>query len=119
MLRDWLGTIYRDLNLSEAQIEAAGRLGFYLSGGPASWPHFFLDDENLPEDMAEAMRSAVRTSGPGMQVSKMTPRDIDLGIVSEVAEDTFETLGRPPMLRYALLTTIAGSVLGYLYLLLR
>jgi hypothetical protein len=119
MLRDWLGTIYRDLNLSEAQIEAAGRLGFYLSGGPASWPHFFLDDENLPEDMAEAMRSAVRTSGPGMQVSKMTPRDIDLGIVSEVAEDTFETLGRHPMLRYALLTTIAGSVLGYLYLLLR
>jgi len=69
--------------------------------------------------MAEAMRSAVRTSGPGMQVSKMTPRDIDLGIVSEVAEDTFETLGRHPMLRYALLTTIAGSVLGYLYLLLR
>ncbi len=119
MLRDWLGTIYRDLNLSEAQIEAAGRLGFYLSGGPARWPHFFLDDENLPEDMAEAMRSAVRTSGPGMQVSKMTPRDIDLGIVSEVAEDTFETLGRHPMLRYALLITIAGSVLGYLYLLLR
>lgn len=119
MLRDWLGTIYRDLNLSEAQIEAAGRLGFYLSGGPARWPHFFLDDENLPEDMAEAMRAAVRTSGPGMQVSKMTPRDIDLGIVSEVAEDTFDTLGRHPMLRYALLITIAGSVLGYLYLLLQ
>lgn len=119
MLRDWLGTIYRDLNLSEAQIEAAGRLGFYLSGGPARWPHFFLDDENLPEDMAEAMRAAVRTSGPGMQVSKMTPRDIDLGIVSEVAEDTLDTLGRHPMLRYALLITIAGSVLGYLYLLLQ
>ena len=119
MLRDWLGTIYRDLNLSDAQIEAAGRLGFYLSGGPARWPHFFLDDENLPENMAEAMRAAVRTSGPGMQVSKMTPRDIDLGIVSEVAEDTFDTLGRHPMLRYALLILIAGSVLGYLYLLLR
>lgn len=119
MLRDWLGTIYRDLNLSDAQIEAAGRLGFYLSGGPARWPHFFLDDENLPENMAEAMRAAVRTSGPGMQVSKMTPRDIDLGIVSEVAEDTFETLGRHPMLRYALLVAIAGTVLSYLYLLLR
>jgi hypothetical protein len=119
MLSDWLGAIYRDLNLSEAQIEAAGRLGFYLSGGPARWPHFFLDDENLPESMAEAMRAAVRTSGPGMQVSKMTPRDIDLGIVSEVAEDTFETLGRHPMLRYALLIVMTGSVLGYLYLLLR
>lgn len=119
MLRDWLGAVYRDLNLSEAQLEATGRLGFYLSGGPARWPHFFLDDENLPSDMAEAMRSAVRTSGPGMQVSKMTPRDIDLGIVSDVAEDTFDTLGRHPMLRYALLLVIAGAVLGYLYLLLR
>lgn len=119
MLRDWLGAVYRDLNLSEAQLEATGRLGFYLSGGPARWPHFFLDDENLPADMAEAMRSAVRTSGPGMQVSKMTPRDIDLGIVSDVAEDTFDTLGRHPMLRYALLLVIAGAVLGYLYLLLR
>ncbi|HCN30823.1 MAG TPA: hypothetical protein DIT64_19305 [Verrucomicrobiales bacterium] len=119
MLRDWLREIYRDLNLNDAQIEAAGRLGFYLSGGPARWPHFFLDDENLPADMSEAMRAAVRTSGPGMQVSKMTPREIDLGIVSDVAEDTFDTLGRHPMLRYSILILMVGGVLGYLYLLLR
>jgi hypothetical protein len=54
-----------------------------------------------------------------MQVSKMTPRDIDLGIVSEVAEDTFDTLGRHPILRYTILISIVGGVLGYLYLLLR
>ena len=34
---------------------------------------------NLPPDMTEAMRSAVRTSGPRLQISKMTPRAIDLG----------------------------------------
>lgn len=119
MLRDWLREIYSGLNLNDAQIEAAGRLGFYLSGGPARWPHFFLDDKNLPGDMSEAMRAALRTSGPGMQVSKMTPRDIDLGIVSEVAEDTFDTLGRHPVLRYSILILMVGGVLGYLYLLLR
>lgn len=119
MLRDWLREIYSGLNLNDAQIEAAGRLGFYLSGGPARWPHFFLDDTNLPGDMSEAMRAALRTSGPGMQVSKMTPRDIDLGIVSEVAEDTFDTLGRHPVLRYSILILMVGGVLGYLYLLLR
>ena len=69
--------------------------------------------------MMEAMRSAIRASGPGMQVSKMTPRDMDLGIVSEVAEDTFDRLGRHPILRYAILISIVGAVLGYLYLLLR
>lgn len=118
MLKNWLAEIYRDLNLNESQLEAAGRLGFHLSGGPARWPNFFLDSNNLPEDMAEAMRSAIRTSGPGMQVSKMTPRDMDLGIVSEVAEDTFDTLGRHPILRYTLLIGIVGGVLGYLYYLL-
>ncbi len=119
MLKEWLEAIYSDMNLNESQIEAAGRLGFHLSGGPSRWPNFFLDKQNLPPDMMEAMRAAVRTSGPGMQVSKMTPRDMDLGIVSEVAEDTFDTLGRRPFLRYSILIGIVGGVLGYLYLLLR
>lgn len=119
MLKEWLGAIYSDMNLNESQLEAGGRLGFHLSGGPARWPNFFLDKENLPQDMIEAMRSAVRASGPGMQVSKMTPRDIDLGRVSEVAEDTFDTLGRHPILRYSILIGIVGAVLTYLYLLFR
>jgi len=118
MLREWLGTIYEGLNLNESQLEAAGRLGFHLSGGPARWPHFFLANDNLPPDMTEAMRAAVRTSGPGMHVSKMTPRDIDLGIVSEVAEDTFDRFGRYPILRYAVLAAMVSGVLGYLYILL-
>jgi len=118
MMREWLSTIYSDMHLNDSQLEAAGRLGFHLSGGPARWPNFFLDKEHLPKDMAEAMRSAVRTSGPGMQVSKMTPRDMDLGIVSEVAEDTFDRLERHPILRYSILVSIVGGVLGYLYFLL-
>ena len=119
MLKEWLGAIYSDMNLNESQLEAAGRLGFHLSGGPARWPNFFLDKDNLSEDMMEAMRSAIRASGPGMQVSKMTPRSMDLGIVSEVAEDTFHRLGRHPLLRYTVLFSIVGGVLGYLYLLLK
>ncbi|MEN3942786.1 hypothetical protein WJU23_15910 [Prosthecobacter sp. SYSU 5D2] len=118
MMREWLAVIYSDMNLNESQLEAAGRLGFHLSGGPTRWPNFFLDKEHLPKDMAEAMRAAVRTSGPGMQVSKMTPRDMDLGIVSEVAEDTFDRLGRHPIIRYSILVSIVGGVLGYLYFLL-
>ena len=119
MLHEWLGVIYSDLNLTASQIEASGRLGFHLCDGPDRWPHFFLDQENLPPDMTDAMRSAVRTSGPRMQVSKMTPRDIDLGRITEVAEDTFDTLGRNPLARYALLFVLVGGVLGYFFWLLR
>lgn len=119
MLHEWFGEIYSDLHLTDSQIEAAGRLGFHLCDGPNRWPHFFLDRDQLPEDMTEAMRSAVRTSGPRMQISKMTPREIDLGIISGAAEDTFDTLGRHPLLRYVVLLLIAVGVLGYFYHLLR
>lgn len=118
MLREWLAGIYSDMNLSDSQLEAVGRLGFHLSGGPARWPNFFLQQQDLPADMREAMRMAVRTSGPGMSISKMTPREMDLGIVSDVAEDTFDRLEQSPWLRYALLVGISVAVLGYLYQLL-
>lgn len=119
MLHEWLGAIYSDLSLTDSQIEASGRLGFHLCDGPDRWPHFFLDRGNLPPDMTEAMRSAVRTSGPRLQVSKMTPRDIDLGRITEVAEDTIDTLGRNPLARYALLVVFVGGVLGYFFWLLK
>lgn len=115
MLHEWLGTIYRGMELTHSQIEASGRLGFHLCDGPNRWPHFFLDREHLPEDMGEAMRSAVRASGPGLQISKMTPREIDLGRFTEVAEDTIDTLGRSAGARYALLGVLAIGVLWYFY----
>ncbi len=118
LLRGWLGRIYRDMQMTDAQIEASGRLGFHLSGGPDKWPHFFLDDQNPPEEMAEAMRLAVRTSGPRMQVSKMTPRDIDLGLTN-VAEDTFDRFGKYPYARYGFLLLLVVLVLGYVYKLLK
>lgn len=119
MLHEWLGAIYSDLNMTAPQIEASGRLGFHLCDGPNRWPHFFLDRGNLPADMTDAMRSAVRTSGPRLQISKMTPRDIDLGRITEVAEGTFDKLERNPLARYVLLTLIVGGVLGYFFWLLR
>lgn len=119
MLRDWLGDVYEGLHLDDAQLEAAGRLGFHLCDGPTRWPHFFLNKDDMPRDMTAAMRSAVRESGPRLQVSKMTPRDIDLGLISDVAEETFDKLGRHPVLRYLLLATFVGSVLTYLYWLLK
>jgi hypothetical protein len=114
MLHNWLGKIYADLHMTEAQIEASGRLGFHLAGGPDSWPSFFLDNNNLPADMTEAMRLAVRTSGPRMNVSKMTPRDIDLGL-THTAEETLGRFEKQPWLRYLFLAAVVAIVLSYVY----
>ena len=114
MMHDWLGQIYQGMELTDSQIEASGRLGFHLCDGPNNWPHFFIDRDNLPPDMSEAMRSAVRTSGPRLQISKMTPRAIDLGIIGDVAEDTFEG-GSTVLIRYSALLVVVGSVLYLVY----
>jgi hypothetical protein len=119
LMKEWLGEIYEDLQMTDTQIEATGRLGFFLSGGPDRWPHFFLDKNTMPQDMAEAMRSSVRESGPGLQISKMTPRAIDLGLMSEVAEEGLDRFGRHPVIRYSVLVLLIGTVLGYLYKLLQ
>jgi hypothetical protein len=118
-MREWLKEIYAGIPMTESQIEGTGRLGFFLSEGPDRWPHFFLDTETLPQDMAEAMRSSVMESGPGLQVSKMTPREIDLGLISEVAEEGLDRFGRHPLVRYSVLVALIGVVLGYLYRLLQ
>ncbi len=118
MMHDWLGRIYQDLKMTEPQIEASGRLGFYISDGPDRWPQHFMDASFMPEEMSAAMQQAVRTSGPSLQVSKMTPRDMDLGF-THVAEGTFEQISRQPWLRYAMLAVFVALVFGYVYKLLQ
>jgi hypothetical protein len=116
MLREWLEQIYTGMELTESQIEGSGRLGFHLCDGPSRWPHFFIDRDNLPDDMSEAMRSAIRTSGPRLQVSKMTPRQIDLGLFDFDDEEDDESEHKPrTFLRYVALITFVAGVLWFVY----
>jgi len=48
MMQHWLRSIYSDMQMTPAQIEASGKLGFYLAGGSERWPQFFLDENNPP-----------------------------------------------------------------------
>lgn len=115
MMQEWLGEIYKGMELTESQIEGSGRLGFHLCDGPGRWPHFFIDRENLPEDMTEAMRSAVRASGPRLQVSKMTPRPIDLRIIGDESTEGEVESATSSFFRYTTLLAIVVGVLWYVY----
>jgi hypothetical protein len=114
MLKEWLSEIYQGMELTDSQIEGTGRLGFHLCDGPGRWPHFFIDRDNLPGDMTGAMRSAVRTSGPRLQISKMTPRPIDLGIMGDSDDDAADG-GRLALLRYPVLLAIIVGVLWWVH----
>ncbi|MBL9116825.1 MAG: hypothetical protein JNJ83_17590 [Verrucomicrobiaceae bacterium] len=117
-MQEWLSGIYDNLEMTPEQIEVTGRVGFHLSAGPERWSESFLDKRKIPKAMAQAMRAAVTASGPRLDVSKMTPRDIDLGL-AEVAEGTFEGLGKYAFIRYLLLALLVIGVLSYVYQLLR
>jgi hypothetical protein len=115
MMKEWLGEIYKGMELTESQIEGSGRLGFHLCDGPGRWPHFFIDRENLPPDMTEAMRTAVRASGPRLQVSKMTPRPIDLRIIGDDETEGEAESGTSVFFRYTTLLFIVVGVLWFVY----
>ena len=115
MQRAWLRTIIGDLNIPEGRLDASGRMAFLLSGGPASYPEYFLSDQSPPPDMVESMRQPIIQSGPDLAFSSMVPRPIDLGPISHMAEDASGFFGRHPWLRYLLLAAFSALVLWGVY----
>ncbi|MBP7950291.1 MAG: hypothetical protein KA004_11590 [Verrucomicrobiales bacterium] len=111
MQRDWMRAIIGDLNISEGRMDVNGRLAFLLCEGPRHWPHYFLSRDALPPGMTKGMRVRIEQSGPDLAVSSMVPRQIDLGLVSEITDDTIDTLGRHPFLRYLLLLALSALVI--------
>lgn len=102
MQKLWLHDIVGDLNLPEGRLEANGRVAFLMADGPRRWPDFFLKRDNLPPDMVQAMRRRVEQSGPDLAVSRMVPREIELGFIPEIADDVFEMFEKYPLLRVVL-----------------
>ena len=97
--KQWLRDIVGDLNLPEARLEANGRLAFLMSDGPHRWPNFYLKRTDLPPELVASMRQRVEQSGPDLAVSSMVPRDIDLGFIPGIADDTFDLFERHPRLK--------------------
>ena len=116
MQRAWLRGIIGDLNVPESRLDANGRLAFLLCDGPKKYPEFFLNPESAPPEMIKAMRQPIEQSGPDLAVSSMVPRPIDLGPISELAEDAPGFLSRIPWMRYAILAAFAGTVFWVIYL---
>jgi hypothetical protein len=116
MQRAWLRGIIGDLKVPEARLDASGRMAFLLCDGPKKYPEFFLDPASAPPEMIEAMRKPIEQSGPDLAFSSMVPRPIDLGPISELAEDAPGFFSRIPWPRYLLLASFAAVTFWVLYL---
>ncbi len=97
------------------RIAVDGRLALLLCDGPQTWPYAFLDEKEIPEELAQAMRARVIEAGPDMAVSSMVPRPIDLGPIPEAAGETMERIEQFPIARTLLLWVVFATALAVIF----
>jgi hypothetical protein len=93
-------------------LSTRGRLALLLADMPGKWQEQFLRPGPWPEEFTGAMREAFLRAGPDFQISKMTPRPLDLGPITTLAN-----FGRFPYLRMALVWTLFTLLLIAVFIL--
>ncbi|HEY3931560.1 MAG TPA: hypothetical protein VGM58_04240 [Verrucomicrobiae bacterium] len=97
---------------ADQTLSTRGRLALLLADMPGKWQEQFLRPGPWPEEFTHAMREAFLRAGPDFQISKMTPRPLDLGPIT-----TLTNLGRLPYFRMALIWIVFALLLVAIFLL--
>jgi hypothetical protein len=88
---------------TDQTLSTRGRLALLLADMPGKWQDQFLRPGPWPEEFTQSMREAFLRAGPDFQLSKMTPRPLDLGPIT-----TLTNLGRLPYFRMVLIWILFG-----------
>jgi hypothetical protein len=115
MIDRWFAEVLGVRDQPHERIAIDGRVALLLCDGPQKWPYAFLDEQQIPEDFAQAMRTGVIEAGPDMTVSSMVPRPIDLGLITEAAGETLEQIERWPIVRALLLWLLFAAALAGIF----
>jgi hypothetical protein len=91
---------------SDNSLSTRGRLALLLADMPGRWQEQFLRPGPWPGEFTSAMREAFLRAGPDFQISKMTPRPLDLGPITRLTN-----LGRLPYFRMALVWMLCALLL--------
>jgi hypothetical protein len=98
VVTDWFAEVLQTSPVgSEHTLSTRGRLALLLADMPGKWQDQFLRPGPWPAEFVEAMRETFFRAGPDFQLSKMTPRPLDLGPIT-----TLTNLGKLPYIRMAL-----------------
>jgi len=119
LMDKWFAEVLAQEGQPHERLAIDGRVALLLSDGPERWPYSFLDEENIPADFAEAMRSSNLEAGPDLAVSSMVPRPIDLGRITGAAGETLERFERAPVMRALFLWILFASALAGIFYMTR
>ena len=97
---------------ADQMLSTRGRLALLLADMPGKWQDQFLRPGPWPEEFTSAMRETFLRAGPDFQLSKMTPRPLDLGPIT-----TLGNLGRMPYFRMIFAWSLFALLLVGVFLL--
>ena len=111
IVTEWFGEVLQVSPVgSEHTLSTRGRLALLLADMPGKWQDQFLRPGPWPEEFVEAMRESFFRAGPDFQLSKMTPRPLDLGPIT-----TLTNLGKIPFVRIVLVWTGYALLLVFVF----
>jgi len=110
---DWFAEVLQEPPTNADQLlSTRGRLALLLADMPGRWQEQFLRPGPWPKEFISAMRESYLRAGPDFQLSKMTPRPLDLGPIT-----TLTYLGRLPYLKMVLAWTLFALLLVAIFIL--
>lgn len=115
----WFADVLEAAGVEPGNVRAKGRLALFLADMPRKWQKEFLQQGPWPTDFLEAMKATYLNTGPDFQRSRMYPREIDLGPVSAVADETWRALDRWPFLGAILVWAVYLGAIGAVVYLVR
>jgi hypothetical protein len=111
IVTEWFGEVLQTSPIgSEQTLSTRGRLALLLADMPGKWQDQFLRPGPWPEEFIEAMRESFFRAGPDFQLSKMTPRSLDLGPIT-----TLTNLGKLPYVRMVLVWLLFALLLAAIF----
>jgi hypothetical protein len=112
VVTEWFGQVLQQSPVgTENVLSTRGRLALVLADMPDKWQDQFLRPGPWPEEFVEGMRETYLHAGPDFQLSKMTPRPLDLGPISTLTE-----ISRLPYARMVIIWVLFALVLAGIFI---
>jgi hypothetical protein len=114
LVTDWFAQVLQEAPTgTDQKLSTRGRLALLLADMPDKWQDQFLRPGPWPEPFVKAMREMYLRAGPDFQVSKMVPRQLDLGPIT-----TLTNFSRLPYVKMAAVWILFALALAALFVLI-
>jgi hypothetical protein len=111
LVTEWFGHVLQESPSGSRQmLSTRGRLALLLADMPGKWQDQFLRPGPWPEEFVSRMREVYLRAGPDFQLSKMTPRPLDLGPIT-----TLTNISRLPYAKMVAIWILFGLLLAGLF----